>query len=414
MKGIYKTLAMGLKELRVFIKDWVMVFTIFLLPIIVSAIVGSPFLLSEEESIILPIALVDHDQGKYSDDILDILEDIDELEITEMEDREKALALVGEGEVLAMVYIPEDFTARVEAYESTEVTVVIDPAQAQYSTMITTIMEEVTEPVLIQGEIRYGTQSVMDDLIGSEDDPNAKTASTAQTEGVINTRMEEIRDNPRVEVRKENLKDAVALVPNNVFSMFLPGFTVLFAFFLVPTLAKQLINEKDEGTLRRLIAAPLSRSSIIGGKVWSHMTIVILQVALVFGFANIVFNMPLGESPLGLMLVTLGLAFAATALGMMLAALAKSRRQAESIGLMIIFGIGALGGCFQLSPMPLYRTEGFLGSISKFTPQAQALEGYRQLLIEGATAVDVLPQVAILVGMGIVFFAIALWRFKFE
>ena len=45
-----------------------------------------------------------------------------------------------------------------------------------------------------------------------------------------------------------------------------------------------------------------------------------------------------------LLFVTLTLAFVATALGMMLVTLAKSRKQADSIGLMIDFGFGALGG----------------------------------------------------------------------
>lgn len=406
--------AVTVKDLQVFFKDRGMVFTIFALPLIVSLISGSPYLGGGEEVINLPMILVDQDAGKYSDDIVDILEDIDELELTEMSSFEEATALVGAGEMLAAVYIPADFTQRVEAYEQAEITVVIDPAQAQYSSMITTIMEEVIEPVVIQGEMRYGTRAVMADVgLLDSDNPDEVTAADAQNEGAISNQMEEIRNNPKVEVRKEHFEDATTFDPPNIFSIFIPSFTVLFAFFLVPVLSVELIREREEGTLRRLLSAPIGSGSIIVGKILAFLLVVILQVALVFGVANLTFGMPLGDSPLGLLLLTLALGFAATSLGLMLAGLAKSRSQANSLGLMVVFGVGALGGCFPLGPVLLSRTEGFLGVLSKLTPQAHALEGYRVLMVEGGGVGDVLPQVGILLAMGIVFFLIARWRFKF-
>jgi ABC-2 type transport system permease protein len=358
--------------------------------------------------------LVDLDQGRYSDDIVDILEDIDELELTEMSSFEEATAQVGEGSMLAAVYIPAGFTQRVEDYEQATITVVIDPAQAQYSSMITTIMEEVTEPVVIQGEMRHGTRAVMADVgLLDSDNPDEVAAADAQNEGAISAQMEEIRNNPKVEVRKEHYEKATVYDPPNVFSVFIPSFTVLFAFFVVPNLSVELIREREEGTLRRLVSAPIGRGSIVVGKILAFLLVVILQVAIVFGVANLAFGMPLGDSPLGLLLVTLALGIAATSLGLMLAGLAKSRSQANSLGLLVVFGVGVLGGCFPFGPVLLSRTEGFLGMLSRLTPQAYALEGFRIILVEGGGVVDVLPQVGVLLAMGIVFFLIARWRFKF-
>ncbi|MGD9093236.1 MAG: ABC transporter permease, partial [Anaerolineales bacterium] len=327
---------------------------------------------------------------------------------------EEATALVGEGEILAVGYIPSDFTQRVEDYEQAEITVVIDPAQAQYSTMITTIMEEVTEPVVIQGEMRHGTRAVMADVgLLDSDNPDEVTAAETQNEGSISKQMEEIRNNPKVEVRKEHYEKATVYDPPNMFSIFIPSFTVLFAFFVVPILSVELIREREEGTLRRLVTAPISTGSIVAGKILAFILVVILQVAIVFGVSNLAFGMPLGDSPLGLLILTLALGFAATSLGLMLAGLARSRSQANSLGLMVVFGIGVLGGCFPLGPVLLSRTEGFLGMISKLTPQAHALEGYRILLVEGGGVADILQPVGILLGMAILFFLIARWRFKF-
>ncbi|MCA9923340.1 MAG: ABC transporter permease, partial [Anaerolineales bacterium] len=144
--------------------------------------------------------------------------------------------------------------------------------------------------------------------------------------------------------------------------------------------------------------------------------VVMLQVALIFGISNIIFKMPLGNAPLGLFLITVAVAAAATALGMMIAALSKSKSQASSVGLLLVFVLAGLGGSIQLGskPLPLYRYENFMGVVSRFTPHAQALEGYMRLLAENARTVDVLPQTGILLGMAAIFFVIAVWRFKFE
>jgi hypothetical protein len=48
------------------------------------------------------------------------------------------------------------------------------------------------------------------------------------------------------------------------------------------------------------------------------------------------------------------------------------------------------------------------------TPHAHAVEGYYRLMVENATFIQVLPQIGILLAFGIVFFLIAVWRFRYE
>jgi ABC-2 type transport system permease protein len=72
------------------------------------------------------------------------------------------------------------------------------------------------------------------------------------------------------------------------------------------------------------------------------------------------------------------------------------------------------GGCIQVGSRPLFRASGLLGTISRLTPHAHALEGYMRLLAEDAGLMQVLPQVGILLAMAGVFYGVAIWRFKFE
>ncbi|MBE9471033.1 MAG: hypothetical protein IMY75_02855 [Chloroflexi bacterium] len=76
---------------------------------------------------------------------------------------------------------------------------------------------------------------------------------------------------------------------------------------------------------------------------------------------------------------------------------------------MIGIVLGAAGGA--IIPIP---EEGFLHLLSQFTPHAHAIEGYLKLTSQGAGVVEILPQVGLLAGVGVLFFLIAMWRFRFD
>ena len=55
-----------------------------------------------------------------------------------------------------------------------------------------------------------------------------------------------------------------------------------------------------------------------------------------------------------------------------------------------------------------------MGTLSRLTPQAQAQIAYFNLLIHNGGLLDVLPQVAYMLGLSLVFFLVAIWRFRFD
>jgi ABC-2 type transport system permease protein len=163
-----------------------------------------------------------------------------------------------------------------------------------------------------------------------------------------------------------------------------------------------------------LLTATIPKGSILAGKMLAYMLLACLQVVVMLTVASLVFSTPLGRSPLGLIVVTVVVAFNATALGLMIAALAKTTKQAESIGLIMAFVLAGLGGALPLGPTPLARSGGTIGVIASIIPHSHAVESYYKIMAENAGFVQVLPRIGILLGMGIIFFLVALWRFKFE
>jgi len=135
---------------------------------------------------------------------------------------------------------------------------------------------------------------------------------------------------------------------------------------------------------------------------------------LLFSLAYFVFNMPLGQSPLALIVVTIAVALTAAALGMLVATIAKTPKQADNIGTLAALIMAGIGGAMPVAWPPIFRAEGFAGTLSNLTPQAHAVDAFFSLMAENATLTQILPQVGILLAMAAVFFVIAARRFKFE
>lgn len=188
----------------------------------------------------------------------------------------------------------------------------------------------------------------------------------------------------------------------------------MFSFFLVGAVGESIFRERDDGTFRRLLAGPIPRASIILGKMTAFGTLILLQVGLLYGIAAGFFDMDLGSNPIGLILITVCLSMVVTSMGLMVASLSKSGKQADSISTLLAFVLAGLGGCIQFGLTPLFLQENAIATLSRFIPQGQALWGYYKLINQNASLVDILPQIGALLLMAGIFFLIATWCLKWE
>jgi ABC-2 type transport system permease protein len=413
MSAIRKALAVMVKDLRVVSRDRAYLISMLLFPLLVSFF-SSSLGSGGGNGINLPVILSNQDSGAYGATVTQVLKSIDEINLTEASPSESVEENIADGTYLAAVLVPQDFSERINNYQPTEITVILDPTQANYGHIVTTIVEQISSSLAIQGEIRYGIRTVLAEMgVDAQANPSQTEAAQAQVEGVIFTQMSRMQSDPSVRVDKEVLSGRKVFTWNNIFELMLPALTSMFAFFITAAVATDLLREREAGSLRRLVSAPLSRGSLIGGKILAYTLIVIIQVVILFGFGVVLMDMPLGEAPFGLILTTLALGLVATTLGMMVAALSRSIDQAGSISLLLIFVLGFLSGSFS-PQVAYYRGEGFFALLSRYTPQAQATIAYHSMLLQGGGLLDILPQIGYLLGLSLVFFLIAIWRFKFE
>lgn len=407
------------KDLQVIFKDTGLLIVIIGLPMVFAMLNGSlnQRLAEGSDDLSFPVVVVNQDKGAYGGQINDILKGIDVLDINELDNREAAEEVVRESDAVAAIILPVDLSNRLSAHESSIIEVIEDPTQQALAGVIPGIMREVTAPVVVQSEIQFAIQSLLSKSpVYQSMDPVSQSGLAAQSVAVQMAQVQKMMSVPWVKVEASTTEgEEQVVLPKNFFALLVPSFTVLFAFFIVGQLSSELLKERREGSLRRLIAAPVPKWTIIAGKMLAYLLLVVMQVVIIFGVANLIFNMPLTGSTLGFILVTLSMGLAATGMGMFIAAIAKSDKQADGLGLMLGFALGALGGCFVIgTPVPLYKSGGVVEIFSKLTPQAHALMGYDLLLNQDAALVEVLPEVGILLGFALLFLLLATWRFKFE
>lgn len=420
MKNIRYTLSVAWKEIQVFMRDRGALALLFLFPILLSSVQGGANVAmvgeGETPSILLHIGLVNADSGAFGSEVSKAIQSIDVLEIEAFEQADKAEEKVAKGEASAAILIPTDFSEKIDAYTPVAIEVIVDPAQPESISIITGIMNQVVDEVTIWGEVQYGIRAVLDQsglLDGATSEQRA--AFSAQNLGVIMTRLNEMRRNPAIEVISEDLEGEASQGGIMAFlSYVFAAYIVLFIFFVVGTCAESIQDEREMGTLRRLVAAPIPRGAVIGGKMLGYMLIPCLQAAIVFAIGNIFFDIPLGQSPIGLIVLTIVVAGVSTSMGLLLATLVKSKKQAGDMGTLLGFVLGFAGGAIPIAPLRMVRMEGVISILSRFIPHANAIEGYYKLTTENASLVDILPEIGILLGMIVIFLLIAVRRFKFQ
>jgi ABC-2 type transport system permease protein len=393
---------------------------LLLFPILLSSVQGGANLMlaaeGETPSILLQVGLVNGDSGTFGTEVSKAIQSVDVLEVKTFQRANVAEEMVAKGDAAAAIVIPDDFSEKINAYTPVEIDVIVDPVQPESVSIITGIMNQVFDEVTIWGEVQYGIRSVLEDsdLVDGAT-PEQMAAIGAQNLGVIMTRLNEMRRNPAIEVISEDLQGKVAEGGIMAYVSYVyAAYIVLFIFFVVGMCAESIQDEREMGTLRRLVAAPIPRGAVIGGKMLGYMLIPCLQAVLLFTIGNLAFGIPLGQSPAGLIVLTIVVAGVSTSLGLLLAALVKSKKQASDMGMLLGFVLGFAGGAIPIAPLLMTRMEGPFSILSRIVPHANAIEAYYKLIAENASLIDILPEIGILVGMIVIFLLIAVRRFKFD
>ncbi len=374
----------------------------------------------------IPVAIVNLDEGandqNFGQILADILvrpEDYDPQTSTDDLDKlidgrlyptsEEALKAVQTLEVNAAVIIPRDFTLNLMPKQDASImseTPITGTVVEVHASPVLAISRDIVEGVVkdITSQIAAGNvtaAAVIQALI--ENGQVLQIARVTQS----NTFLQGVggqSSSPMVTVERQTT--AGKAVTFNPMVLFGASQAIFFALFTANAAATNVIEERRNFTLQRLLVTPTPRANVLIGKMFGTFVMVIVQLIFLFiGFTLVAsllsgtFTLIWGTDWLGILIVTLAAALSVTGLGTITAATAKNPEQASTIGTIIAMAMAVLGGSFgfQLGPPMQYFSVIYWGT-----------DAYTQL---AAGVNEYWSNVVILLAVGVLTFGVGLLIF---
>jgi ABC-2 type transport system permease protein len=187
---------------------------------------------------------------------------------------------------------------------------------------------------------------------------------------------------------------------------FAAGMAVFFLFFTVQFGMASLLDERAEGTLSRLLAAPIRPVAVLAGKMAASVAVGLVSMAVLVAATTALMRISWGD-PVGVALLVIAGVLAATGVTALVASLARTPDQAGGWLAVVSVLLGLLGGAF----FPLAQVGGLAATASLATPHAWFLRGLGELAAGGGPA-SVLPAVAALSVFAAATLGLALLRLR--
>ncbi len=188
-------------------------------------------------------------------------------------------------------------------------------------------------------------------------------------------------------------------------SYYAPAIAIMFLFLTVGLGARSILAERRDGTLSRLLAAPIPRSSFLVGKTLASFVLGLVSMSVVLTATAAMLGTGWG-APLAVAALIVAMVFATTSITMLVITLTHTEEQAQGYVLLVAFLLAAVGGNF----VPLSQSPEFLQRLSLLTPNGWALRAFTELATVGGDIGTIVPNLAAMTAFGLVVGAIALVR----
>ena len=188
-----------------------------------------------------------------------------------------------------------------------------------------------------------------------------------------------------------------------------PGIVgVLLSLTLVIVMSMAIVRERERGTLEQLVVTPISRTSLMLGKVLPFVMVGYVQMTVILLLGRWVFDVPIRGSVTLLYAAALGFIGANLATGLFLSTMVRTQAQAMQAGMMVLLPNLLLSGfMFPREAMP--DVAQWIGLALPLTYFLKVLRG---ILLKGTGFAVLWPDITILAGFAVLFVALAVQRFR--
>ena len=129
---------------------------------------------------------------------------------------------------------------------------------------------------------------------------------------------------------------------------------------------------------------------------------------MLFAVGWFAFDISLGPQPWALLLPTVGIVFAGTAFGLIVAAVAPTREAVLPVGSIVIVTMAAVGGCWW----PIDLEPRWMPTVALAFPTTWAMDAFNDLMIRRRPAAGALRPTAVMLAYGLLYLAAGLLLFR--
>jgi ABC-2 type transport system permease protein len=318
----------------------------------------------------VPMVVLDESRSPESRSLIDVLRNTGNFDVTRnVASRDEVRQLIERGDAHAALVIPPDYRLNLKRGR---------PATAQ--------------------------------LIVGAADPLASSAAinaAALASEVTSLDVRHIAISPRqpMEIRirpwyNPDLASSTFIVPGII--------GVLLAMMLILVTSMAIVRERERGTLEQLVVTPISRTSLMLGKIVPFIVVGYVQMTVILTLGKLLFDLPTrGSIPL-LYALTMAYIVANLALGMLVSTLTKTQAQAMQLSFFLILPNILLSGfMFPREAMPAPAQW-----IGMALPLTYFLTILRGVLLKGIGLESLWRETLILCGFAVLLIAVSVTRFR--
>jgi len=330
----------------------------------------------------IPIALVSEDGGRLALQVASQFKEIASstglFSVRDFSNFDSARKKIVSGDVKGVVVIPAGFSDALTSNRSATITIIVDDANPQLASL--TYQEATMVLRMISDGIRGATIARLSNTV----DPLF------------------VSDPLSVE-RK------LLIGTTNTFQFLAPGFMALVLINgALAGLAVTVTREKEQGTMDGILIAPISRTSIVIGKVIAQTVRGTMQALMILVISMVFFGVRIyGSPPLMLLVMFLGVA-SFSGVGIIATSMAQEQETAMMLMMMLNIPMTFLSGIV----VPMEQMPDWLQTIGKILPLYYAADGLRKVIALGADFAMISWDVAILSMYALVTLSLAIPIFR--
>ncbi|MBW9144046.1 ABC transporter permease [Clostridium sp. CM027] len=373
---------MAFLHLKRMLKQKTPIFSMILIPVlVVGAIVYFTRDSKDSFNETVDITIVNKDKGSLGNKLIEELKTDKNFKIKES-DLAEAQIRIKQNKTGVTLVIPEIFTENLESGNLKK----LDIMKLSDSNMDIIISKKVNN---------FVTQRLLSNKVISVIKQNDIVINKSY--GEISRKIDTSLSNNPVKVELEEIKkDGTRTLSGSLSTSLIINFLMFSMIYIVI----EMVELRNNKTLRRSISTPNKNGSIIGSVLLAMLFLCWIQIGLMVTVTKYIFHIYWGKSMLAVFLIFTIFIVVVLSLGLLISRYAKNQSQAVGIVNLVVTPTCLISGTF----MPLEFLPAVFKKISYFTPQNWALSALSDVALKNSGVIDILPKLGILILFALVFF----------